>query len=125
MTEHFALAEFHSHDGVEVPDFLRDNVRRLAEQLEVLRASLGGRPIKIMSGYRSPEHNKAVGGAKHSQHVLGRAADIQVRGLTSHRVWLEVLQLIREGRMTQGGVGLYATFVHYDIRGRSARWQGK
>lgn len=36
-----------------------------------------GEPFAINSGYRSPELNRAIGGSKTSQHVLGQAADIQ------------------------------------------------
>lgn len=37
-----------------------------------------GKPIKINSGYRCEALNKAIGGAKSSQHMLGEAADITV-----------------------------------------------
>jgi uncharacterized protein YcbK (DUF882 family) len=46
--------------------------------LEELRAALG-RPVVITSGYRCPEHNKAVGGVPRSPHMLGRAVDIENR----------------------------------------------
>lgn len=36
-----------------------------------------GKPIRVSSGYRSPAVNKAVGGVKNSQHLLGEAADLQ------------------------------------------------
>jgi uncharacterized protein YcbK (DUF882 family) len=45
-------------------------------KLERLRAMLGGHPLTIISGYRCPKHNAAVGGAADSQHTRGRAADI-------------------------------------------------
>lgn len=41
------------------------------------RYSLGTPAIRITSGYRSPELNKAVGGVKNSAHVAGYAADLQ------------------------------------------------
>ena len=49
--------------------------------LQPLRDKLR-RPIVVTSGYRCPELNKLVGGAKNSQHVLGQAVDIQVSGMT-------------------------------------------
>lgn len=53
-----------------------DNLQRLCvEVLEPLRARLG-HPVKINSGYRCPELNKAVGGVPNSFHLQGRAADI-------------------------------------------------
>src|SRR6185312_6386314 len=81
VSEHFTLAEFHSHDGVAYPSqWIESRLRPLVTVLEKLRAALGGAPITIVSGYRSPSHNTAVGGAKQSQHMEGRAADIQVSG---------------------------------------------
>lgn len=49
--------------------------------LQPLRDKLR-RPIIVTSGYRCPELNKLVGGAKNSQHVLGQAVDIVVSGMT-------------------------------------------
>ena len=51
-----------------------DNLRRLAEGLERVRI-LTGFPLEISSGYRCPELNRRVGGAKTSQHAQGLAAD--------------------------------------------------
>lgn len=48
--------------------------------LEPLRRELGGRPLVVTSGYRTPAHNEAVGGAAHSQHLYAEAADIIVEG---------------------------------------------
>lgn len=39
-----------------------------------------GKPIIVTSGFRSEAVNKAVGGAKNSQHRLGEAADLKVGG---------------------------------------------
>lgn len=51
------------------------NMRHVAELFEQIRAHFG-KPIGISSFYRSPALNKAVGGAKTSQHVRGEAIDI-------------------------------------------------
>lgn len=89
----------------------------LLEVLEEIRGAVG-RPIKVNSGYRCPKHNKAVGGAKSSQHMLGTAADIRIEGLTPKKV-AEVA-----GKFLQhcGGIGIYAMFTHVDVRRRKARW---
>lgn len=121
LTANFSLAEFQSHDGAAFPQSVIPNLRELATQLEVLRAEVGT-SIHITSGYRSPAHNAAVGGAKNSQHMKGQAADITVSGLTPSQVKAKIEKLIKSGRMKQGGVGLYSTFVHYDTRGTAARW---
>jgi len=120
-TEHFRLSEFTSRDGVEVPRQARGNIQMLMEQLEVLRSEVGA-PIRVVSGYRSLAHNNRVRGARSSQHLCGTAADIQIRGFTPEQVRDKIEQLISAGRMLQGGLGIYNTFVHYDIRGHRQRW---
>ena len=65
---------------------------------------------------------KKIGGVKSSQHVLGKAADIVVKGLEPKLVYEIIEDLIDKGDMLQGGLGLYDTFVHYDIRKTKARW---
>lgn len=49
----------------------------LVEHLETLRRMKGNKPIRIVSGYRCASHNAAVGGSKRSQHLVGRAADLE------------------------------------------------
>ena len=52
------------------------NIQRLiAEVLDPLREAYG-KPIRVTSGFRSPELNKAVGGSRTSDHMTGCAADI-------------------------------------------------
>lgn len=123
ITEHFSWAEAACHDGTEVPDNLCLNVINLCDQLEALRASLGV-PIHVDDMYRTPAHNAAVGGAPHSQHLLGKAADIRVPGMSAADLHSRIEALIAAGEILEGGLGLYASFVHYDVRGHRARWQG-
>ncbi|MFM2162257.1 MAG: hypothetical protein RLZZ383_1769 [Pseudomonadota bacterium] len=122
LSANFAVGEFASHDGAPTPQEVQANLRELAAQLEVLKAELGGAAVSIMSGYRSPAHNREVGGATNSEHMQGRAADIKVAGFTPRQVADTIERLIREGRMKQGGLGRYASFTHYDTRGTAARW---
>ena len=98
-----------------------DNVKKLAKNLQVLRNHIQ-KPITIISGYRTPEYNKKCGGVKRSQHLLAKAADIIVSGMTSLEVRDTIIQLIKDGKMDSGGVGIYPTFTHYDVRGRNSRW---
>ena len=121
LTKNFSLSEFACNDGTPVPANLLCNVQELAENLQVLRDYFGV-PISINSGYRSHAHNKAVGGAKSSQHLLGKAADIVVASNTPKVVRAAIEKLISEGKMKNGGIGLYSRFVHYDIRENPARW---
>lgn len=121
LTKNFTKREFKSKDGSAMPDDVLANIKELASNLQVLRDFLG-EPIRINSAYRSPAHNKAIGGVKNSQHVLGRAADIKVRDIETKDLYLIIESLIIDGKMKDGGLGLYDTFVHYDIRGSKARW---
>jgi uncharacterized protein YcbK (DUF882 family) len=121
LTKNFSKSEFDSKDGAEMPSNVLCNIRELATNLQVLRATLG-KSIKINSGYRSPSHNKKVGGVSNSQHVKGTASDIVVSGLSPKQVAVTIEKLIAEGKMKEGGIGIYNTFTHYDIRGTKARW---
>jgi uncharacterized protein YcbK (DUF882 family) len=121
LTKNFTIEEFDCHDGTFVPSSLFGNVNALAFNLQVLREHLN-RPIKVLSGYRTQSYNKKVGGAPHSQHLVARAADIQVKGITPYSLSLIIEDLISEDFMRQGGIGLYNTFLHYDIRGFKSRW---
>jgi uncharacterized protein YcbK (DUF882 family) len=82
-------------------------------RLELLRKAIG-KPLPIVSGYRCPEHNRAVGGAPDSQHMYGSAVDIPL-GLVT------VNQAAQAGFI---GIGTqHGTVRHLDIRdGTVARW---
>lgn len=85
-----------------------------------LRELLGA-PVELTSIYRSPDYNRAVGGAVRSQHLRNAAIDFQVRGVSPKVARNRLLELRRAG-MFRGGIGLYPTFVHVDVRGRNATW---
>lgn len=121
LTTNFNISEFACKDGTPVPAVYKDNVSAVAKNLQVLRDTVG-KPISINSAYRTVSHNKAVGGETNSYHLTGKAADIVVSGLSPNKVKATIEKLIKEGKMKQGGIGLYNSFVHYDIRGSSARW---
>ena len=121
LTKNFNLSEFDCKDGTEMPSELLTNVLELAESLQELREILNS-PIRINSAYRSLQHNSNIGGSTNSQHLFGKAADIVVKGKTPSQVATMIKLLILEGKMKQGGIGVYDNFTHYDIRGQKARW---
>lgn len=121
LTENFSLEEFKCKDGSNVPNEYLNNVIELAKNLQVLRDEIK-KPITINSAYRSPKYNAKVGGAKNSQHLVAKASDLKVSGVTPRELANVIEKLIKEGKMKQGGIGVYNTFTHYDIRGTKARW---
>lgn len=84
--------------------------------LEAIRERFHSAVI-IVSGTRCAKHNKSCGGAANSQHLLGTAADIQVKGIKPETVYN-----FCDNFMISGGVGKYKTFTHIDIREVKARW---
>ena len=93
----------------------------LVAALEELREALGNKPLRINSGLRCPAHNKAVEGSPTSQHVKGTAADVRPpKGMTSEQL-AKTAENIKA--FQEGGIGIYPTFVHLDVRGYKARWR--
>ena len=123
LTKNFHIDEFRSKDGAIFPDDVKTNLLELAKNLQIIRDYID-EPITITSGYRSPEHNLKVGGVKNSQHLKGKAADIITSTYSPFALAEMIEYLIEQGKIKQGGIGIYNSFVHYDIRGTKARWQG-
>lgn len=122
-SKNFKYSEFDSKDGLPMPADVKKNIKKLAGHLEVIRAALGV-PLKISSGYRSPERNASTpGAAKNSYHMKGMAADIKTL-LPTTEVKKVIEKLIQDKKIPQGGVGLYNSWVHYDYRGTKSRWNG-
>ena len=85
LSEHFTLGEMtrsNSHPEVyNIPSHEAiANLKRVCEWLEVLRER-AGTPIRINSGYRSPQLNKAIHGVAGSNHMTGCASDIRVENM--------------------------------------------
>jgi uncharacterized protein YcbK (DUF882 family) len=121
MTKNFSKEEFDCNDGSEMPINVYHNMVKVANQLQTLRDYIG-KPIQVNSAWRSEEYNASIGGVKNSQHIMGRAADIVIKGMTPIEVSKIIEELVSKGDMLQGGLGIYSSFVHYDIRGTKARW---
>ena len=118
----FRVREFRCKDGSD--EILVDEA--LVLLLQCIREHFG-EAVTITSGYRTAAHNAAVGGAKSSQHLLGRAADIRVEGVSVEDVAAYTESLMPDW----GGVGRYPVkagratgWVHVDTRADKARWRG-
>ena len=90
-------------DGQEVFINAYENLPRLANFLEQVKALLGGKPIMVNSAFRSEAVNSAVGSKNTSDHRRGCAADIRVPGMTPDEVTKAIInsglpyqQVIRE-----------------------------
>lgn len=115
LSEHFSDTEFDGRQLGSVEDPVPPH-KDLLDGLEFVRKTIG-RPIMITSGYREPEHNKEVGGAKRSMHVTKplRGVDITCPGV--HPIDLAAVCLQWEP-FRKGGLGLYPNdgHVHVDVR---------
>lgn len=133
LTNNFELKEFlqsrffGSYQDKVIQDFetnkdlLLPNLQKLANNLQVLRNHIN-KPISINIAYRPMWWEAMKGRSGMSQHTLGKAADIVVKGMTSKEVKEAIEHLISEGEILQGGLSAYPTFTHYDIRKTKARW---
>lgn len=124
MSQHFKPEEFMSKDGAISPWPEVVDPGPLFFARGKSRADFG-EPIYINSGYRSPEHNRKIGGAPNSFHVKGQAADIRPTRYRDPEKWKRALGRLKiiANRRCKGGVGFYSSFVHVDL-GPERRWNG-
>jgi hypothetical protein len=151
VSPRFRLKHFETKQGGGFPRYVVLQ-RKLLTKLELLVDALvkRGYPVRslhVMSGYRTPSYNRAIGNVKYSRHVFGDASDVFVD--EDGDGWMDDLN--GDGRVTRadarvlyqivdsldneirtrrllGGAGLYGPashrgpFVHIDTRGHVARW---
>lgn len=114
VSRHFRAKEFACKDGCKF--VLISKI--LLQLLEGLRERIG-EEIYINSGFRTPNHNKAVGGALLSYHQYGMAADIRAKTKSPK----ELYDILDEMLGGWGGLELHETFVHVDVRMK--QWRKK
>ena len=111
LSDNFSRSEFACKCGCG-----QDTVdAQLLDILQDIRNEFG--PVTITNANRCPVHNAAIGGSSNSQHLRGRAADIQIADATPKDVAVFV-----DGHYPNTGIGTYNTFTHIDTRGYKARW---
>jgi len=112
----FLSTDFDCHcEKVECDKTLIDEV--LISGLEELSDILG-KP-KITSGFRCASHNREVGGVPDSQHIKGKASDVESENATPVAVGKAASRI---SVFSDGGIGVYLKFTHLDVRGHMARW---
>jgi uncharacterized protein YcbK (DUF882 family) len=115
LSTNFKVREFACSDGSD-PIFIDSE---LVAVLQKIRSHFG-QAVTITSAYRTPTHNKDVGGTTYSQHLYGRAADIKIKNVTPKKVYDYAESILKD----KGGIGLYSTFTHIDVRSEKSRWIG-
>lgn len=115
LSEHFLNSEFICKHCEMLPGEGID--MQLVYYLEILRHKLGDNPIRIISGYRCEAYNTKINGAKFSQHMLGKAADITIDNVSIIHIMAAANLLFYAD-----GVGRYDSFIHVDTRGTRTRW---
>ena len=153
VAPHFTLGQFASKQSDDYPKYLILDERLLLLLEEILYAvnaeGIPASTLQVLSGFRTPWYNAAIGNGEHSRHQWGAAADIYIDERRPHgrmddltgdgrsdmqdaRRLAEIVERVknRQGPMSYvGGVGLYGPrphrgpFVHVDVRGYEARWE--
>lgn len=128
-SKHLSWAELACKDGTPYPREWADRAAVLAAEFEAVRA-VCGQPLVVLSAFRTAEHNRAIGGARNSQHVQGRALDVKPpKGWTVARLYDVIRSRAGMAASAINGIGIYGGFVHFDIRplradGRLTVWRG-
>lgn len=115
LSTNFRVREFACTDGSD-PIFID---LELVTILQRIRTHFG-KAVKITSAYRTPTKNKSCGGSDFSFHLYGMAADIKISGISPKKVASYAEELLPYS----GGIGVYDTFTHIDVRETKSRWNG-
>lgn len=129
LSPHFNIEEFDCHDGTKVSPREYNGLEYLCRtHLEPLRKKFG--PVHINSGFRTASYNRKVGGASNSFHIYtihdgnDQAADVTCQNGGPHDWWATLNWIRNNKRNGRGGLGLYSSFCHVDIRDYKADWRG-
>ncbi len=150
VSPHFRLGQFLSKQPADWPQYVLVNPELLILLEHILEEAnaQGYRAdtLQVLSGYRTPFYNRAIGNGKHSRHQWGDAADIYIDERAPHgrmddlngdgrsdradaQVLAEIAKRMQRELEMEGGIGVYGAaphrgpFVHVDTRGFRARWE--
>ena len=124
--ENFNISEFFSNSaGVTSHPFNND----LILAVQAIR-TLAKVPVHITSTYRTSAHNLAIGGASKSQHLTGNAVDWTISDREVLSKIQDELRIYKHNHpaiksIGVGGIGIYDTFVHFDMGGAGRFWDEK
>jgi Peptidase M15 len=111
---HYASGKAQGKNGLP-PKSIRSRLVPVLRAADEARERLGS-SIIILSAYRAPEYNAAIGGAKRSRHMECDALDLAAPKSTATKLRAVLKELRKDGWFT-GGIGTYPSFVHIDNRG--------
>jgi zinc D-Ala-D-Ala carboxypeptidase len=114
LTAHFTLKELTAtstgYDNTPTNQIV-DNLGTLAQALEKVRTACNNNPIRVLSGYRSPDVNTAVKGSKTSAHMKGLAADFTVGNMSLKQVF----ETLRKSGIVYDQLILEPTWIHIGL----------
>ena len=113
VAENFRVREFACKDGTRMVIINPE----LVSYLQKARSHFG-KPMNINSAYRTVYHNSKVGGVVNSQHLFGGAADVYIPGVSVRELYDYLCQIAGNSC----GIGIYDTFVHFDVRPVKSRF---
>lgn len=126
--KHFTAAEMltlgaaHKRTGKNTlpPFHILSNIVKTAVLADAIREEVG-RPLAVLSGYRSPAHNKAIGGAEASRHMWFQALDLSCRDVPAGELF-RIADKLAKWKRLQCGIGLYEWGIHIDTGWHDRRW---
>jgi len=122
VAQYFTVRDVTNNQTARIPrsNSVKARVKGLAMELDKIREAWDG-PIAVTSWYRPPHINRAVGGARFSQHIQGHAADIRPigRSVYAFQKWLDPQW------SDALGYGARRNFVHVDCRSYGGFGYGK
>lgn len=122
LSPHFNVMEFQCQCGGNHETLISSE---LIEKLEALYTALNCSKIIVTSGYRCPEHDKAVGGTSSGQHTKGTAADVCCYGQDGQPISSKTICCKAQDLGFTGIANITSSYqyTHLDVR-TSGRWYG-